>query len=171
MKKYLFAVLLLMLFHSALASVKDSTVYYNLPDSVKAVQFMAEINMQAVPGKKEVFAGIKTDAVKISLEADIREREIVFEFPRSATILVNGMNTDATESGEIGWKYNWALHETYKLLLAVATDSIENFSLYSGYIWLPKENKWKLIGSCKITGRWNSYSNRPVFSPGKTAYK
>lgn len=59
----------------------------------------------------------------------------------------------------------------YKLLIAVATDSSENFSLYSGYVWLPKEVKWKLIGTCKIEGRWNTLqSPATFFNPKERKY-
>jgi len=159
MKNYLTLAFVFFLFLSAKATDKDSTVNYNLPDSVKAVQFMAEINVRSINTKKEVFAGIKTDVVRISLESDRKERTVVFEFPESATVTATGLNTDAGEKGEIEWKYNWGTNENYKLLIATAADSAENFSVYSGYIWLPKENKWKLIGTCKINGRWSTIQN------------
>lgn len=168
MKNFLLLHLLFFISFSAKAVDGDSTRYYLLPDSVKVVQFIAEINVQAINTKKEVFAGIKTDVVKLSLEADKKEKEIVFEFPVSAKVLAKGLQVKADEKGEISFPYNWALNETYKLLLAVATDSAENFSLYSGYVWLPKENKWKLIGTCKISGQWNTIENPATyFSSGK----
>ena len=163
MKHYLLSVFLVILSLSINATDKDSTIYYNLPDSVKAVQFMAEINVQAITSKKEVFAGIKTDAVKLSLESDKNEKEIVFEFPATAKVMATGSNVDADEKGEIEFNYNWSVNEMYKLLIAVATDSSENFSLYSGYVWLPKEVKWKLIGTCKIEGRWNTLQSPATF--------
>ena len=156
MKYYLLPVLSFLFIQSAKAVDKDSTVYYNLPDSVNAVQFMAEVKVMSVATSKEVFAGIKTDAVKLSLESDKNERTIVFAFPKTADVMAAGLNTDTGEKGEIEWKYNWRENETYKLLIATASDSAGNFSLYTGYIFLPKENKWKLIGSCKISGRWNT---------------
>ena len=153
------------------ATVKDSTINYNLPDSLKAFQFMAEINIHAINTKKESFAGIKTDVVKLSLESDKKGREIVFEFPATANILATGLNVDASEKGEIGFAYNWNLNETYKLLIAVAVDSAENFSLYSGYAWLPKENKWKFIGTCKISGRWSTIQIPASYkSSGRNVY-
>jgi FKBP-type peptidyl-prolyl cis-trans isomerase FkpA len=142
---------------------KDSTIYYPLPDSVKAVSFMAEINVAAINSKKEVFAGISTDMVKLSLEADKKEREVVFEFPETATVLVTGMNVDVEENNEMEWDYNWSVNETYKLLIAIATDSADNFALYSGYIFLPRENKWKLIGTCRINGQWKTIQQPRFF--------
>lgn len=155
MKKCLLSLFAFLLALFTKAADKDSIVHYALPDSVKASQFLAEMKVQSIPTKKEVFAGIQTDIVKLSFESDKGGREIVFEFPASARVLVKGLNTDGSEKGEIGWKYNWEINETYKLLIAVATDSAENFSLYSGYAWLPRENKWKLIGTCRIDGRWS----------------
>jgi FKBP-type peptidyl-prolyl cis-trans isomerase len=140
----------------AKATDKDSTITYRLPDTVKAVQFMGEIIVNSITGSSEVFAGIKTESVKLSLESDKNERAVVFEFPHTATVMATGINTDAGEKGEIEWKYNWNINETYRLLIASAADSAADLSLYSAYIFLPKENKWKLIGSCKIKGQWNT---------------
>ena len=168
MKKYLMIVLASLFHLTSGAAEKDSTVYFNLHDSVKAIQFLSEINVQSLAGKKEVYAGIRTDLVSLSLEAEKDKREFSFEFPENAVVTAKGFNTNADEKGEIEWAYNWAINETCKLLLSVATDSAENFSLYSGYVWLPKENKWKLIGTCKIKGRWSTLQ-QPAFyySTGK----
>lgn len=156
-------VLQLLICFSAKASGKDSTVYYTLPDSVKVVQFMAEITVKSVNTKKEVFAGVKASDITLSLESDKGKRTIMFEFPKSSKVVSYGLNTDASEEGEIEWNYNWNISETYKLLIAQATDSAGNFSLYSGYIFLPKENKWKLIGTCRIEGRWNTIQSPATF--------
>ena len=47
-------------------------------------------------------------------------------------------------------------------MIAQATDSAGNFSLYSGYVFLPRERKWKWIGTGKIEGRWNSIQKPTV---------
>jgi hypothetical protein len=54
-------------------------------------------------------------------------------------------------------------NESYKLLIATASDSAGNFALYSGYIFLPNEKKWKLIGTCKILGQWNTLKQPATF--------
>lgn len=41
--------------------------------------------------------------------------------------MATGSNVDADEKGEIEFNYNWSVNEMYKLLIAVATDSSENF--------------------------------------------
>jgi FKBP-type peptidyl-prolyl cis-trans isomerase FkpA len=162
MKRILAFSFLLFAFFTSEAYNKDSVVCYQLPDSVKAVSFLAEISVGTITTKKEVFAGIKTDVVKLSLESDKKQKEIVFEFPSSATVMVNGRAVKV-EKGELSWNYNWMENENYKLLIATASDSAGNFALYSGYIFLPKEKKWKLIGTCKISGQWNTLKQPATF--------
>jgi len=162
MKRFLIFNFLLLTYFTSVAHDKDSVIYYPLPDSVKAVSFLAEISVESITTKKEVFAGIKTDFVKLSLESDKKEKEIVFEFPSSAIVMANGL-TVKVEKGELSWNYNWMENENYKLLIATASDSAGNFALYSGYIFLPKEKKWKLIGTCKILGQWNTLKQPATF--------
>src|SRR4030095_3905209 len=162
MKRILIFNFLLFTFFTSAAFNKDSILYYPLPDSVKAVSFLADISVGSITTKKEVFAGIKTDVVKLSLESDKKQREIVFEFPSAATVMVNGHGVKG-EKGELSWSYNWSENENYKLLIATASDSAGNFALYSGYIFLPQEKKWKLIGTCKISGQWNTLKRPAAF--------
>jgi len=162
MKRISVFTLLTFTFLNSFANSKDSLIYYQLPDSVKAVSFLAEVSVGTIATKKEVFAGIKTDVVKLSLESDKKEREIVFEFPSSAIVIANGLAVKA-EKGELSWNYNWMENESYKMLIATASDSAGNFAVYSGYIFLPKEKKWKLIGTCKILGQWNTLKQPATF--------
>ena len=154
MKRLLTFVFLVFIFLNSY-SQKEKLIDYPLPDSVRAVSFLANISVPPITTNKEVFAGIQTDVVKLSLESDRREREIVFEFPAGSQVVAKGIGTK-TEKDELSWKYNWAEKENYKLMIATAGDSAGNFSLYSGYIFLPNEKKWKLIGTCKIIGRWST---------------
>ncbi len=163
MKKFIIILLTFIIAIPVLANDKDSTIYYSLPDSVKAVSFFATVQVKSVDNRKEIFAGIKTDLVKLSLEADKKVREVVFEFPENATVMATGREVAADEKGELEWNYSWSLNETYTLLIATAADSAENFVLYSGYIFLPKENKWKLIGTCRINGQWNTIQQPGFF--------
>jgi len=162
MKRISVFTLLTFTFLNSFANSKDSLIYYQLPDSVKAVSFLAEVSVGTITTKKEVFAGIKTDVVKLSLESDKKDKEIVFEFPSSASVVANGLGVKA-EKGELSWNYNWMENESYKLLIATASDSAGNFALYSGYIFLPNEKKWKLIGTCKILGQWNTLKQPATF--------
>lgn len=163
MKYYTLPVLTCLFIVSAKAADKDSTVYYHLPDSVKAVQFMAEVNVQSYNEKKYCSAGIKTDAVSLTLRNYKGRRGIYFYADASLNNIRRGLNTGFNiASFDMIFSYDWVINETYKLLISQATDSAGNFSLYSGYIFLPRENKWKLIGTAKIENRWNTIQ-QPAF--------
>src|SRR5688572_6305945 len=105
MKRFLTFTSLLIAIASA-ANTKDSTIYYSLPDSLKAVSFLADISVGTITTKKEVLAGIKTDLVRLSMESDKNEKEIVFAFPSDATVMVNGIGVKV-EKGELSWKHRW----------------------------------------------------------------
>jgi FKBP-type peptidyl-prolyl cis-trans isomerase FkpA len=156
--------LLTCLFIQQISAVeKDSTVTFSLPDSLKAISFMAEINIQSINSSKEQFAGIKTDLVKLSLETEEKKKSVVFEFPATASVSSKGLQVDDSEKGELEWDYNWSLNEHYKLLIIIAQDSANHYSLHTGYFWLPKEHKWKLIGTCKIKGQWRSIQHPGIY--------
>ena len=161
MKHYLSFIFLLVTFVSS-AATKDSTIYYSLPDSVKAVSFLADVSIAPFESKKEIEAGIQTSLVRLKLEADKKERKIEFEFPDNAKVVAKGIGVD-TEKGGLEWILNWEPNQNYKLMIATAGDSAGNFSLYSGYIFLPTEKKWKLIGTCKIEGQWNTLKQPAIF--------
>lgn len=139
------------------ATVKDSTWQYSLPDSVKAVNFMADFTPGKMNNKGFFQAGIKTDAVQLYYLGYKKKKEIHFSYPYSASVVSRGESVfTSLKDGSLHFNFSWEEGKTYKLLIATVSDSAENFSLYSGYIWLPAEEKWKLIGTCKITGRWNT---------------
>lgn len=160
MKRILLFILLLSCLISN-ATTKDS-LYYSFPDSIRAISFFADITVGAINTKKEVNVGIGNGIVKIILESDKKEKEIDFEFPGGSAIMSTGAGVKK-EKDELTWKYEWSVNENYRLMIATAGDSAGNFALYSGYIFLPKEKKWKLIGTCKITGHWNTLKQLVLF--------
>ncbi|WP_162944689.1 FKBP-type peptidyl-prolyl cis-trans isomerase [Flavisolibacter nicotianae] len=168
MKKYLSFLLFLLAHICTYAAGRDSTVRYEIPDSVKAVSFLADVALQPFTSGKEVVAGIETEPVRLLLKAKKNKRQVVFAFPQSAVVVSFGLGT-RMKRGELTWTYNEATNLPYKFMLASATDSAENFSLYSAYLWLPAEKKWKLIGTCKISGQWNTLKSASSFvhSAGK----
>jgi hypothetical protein len=153
MKHAIFFLAVLILGNQLQAAGKDSTFLYPLPDSVKAGSYLATIKVQSLTEKKELSAGIRTDLVTLALESDKNNRSIVFEFPKAASVVSWGLNVKTQGKGELEWEYDWSVNQNYKLLVAAAADSAANYVLYSGYIWLPVESKWKLIGTCKIQGQ------------------
>jgi hypothetical protein len=163
--KLLFPVVLSMICLSAMAEGRDSVTYYALPDSVKATSLIVDINIQS-SGKREAFAGIRSNNIRLVLEQDKKEKEISFTFPESADIIATGIGVEK-EKGEAEWKFNWEFNTNYKFLIASAADSAENFTIYSGYIFLPGQQKWKLIATCRINGSRNGIlAPASIFSAG-----
>ena len=165
MKRFLTFAFLILTFLYSSADTKDSLIYYPLPDSVKAVAFLGDISVGPITTKKEVFAGIKTDVVRLSLESEKSGKEVVFEFPPGATVMATSPGIKI-EKEELSWKHAWEENKEYRLMIATAGDSAGNFALYTGYIFLPNERKWKLIGTCKISGQWNTLKQPAVFYSG-----
>lgn len=150
------------------ATDKDSIVHYYLPDSIKGASFIADVNVSST-GKKEAYAGIGTKHVKLLIEREKSKGEVSFEFPTSAQIIATGLHTKK-QKDELEWKFNWQLNTTYKLMIATAVDTAENFALFSGYLYLPGEQKWKLIGTCRIDGeRFPITDLKAIKSSGKKA--
>jgi len=126
-----------------------------IPDSIKATGLLKEVSFKSIHPRKENKIGIQTDDVILYIEAEKKEREIGMKFPETFTVLTKGTDVEA-DKDELEWNYNWQLDEPYRLYIATATDSASNFILYSGYIYFSRENKWKLIGTVKHTGRWGT---------------
>jgi FKBP-type peptidyl-prolyl cis-trans isomerase FkpA len=149
------------------ASGKDSLKTYSLPDSMKANAVLAHVNFSKVHERKESEAGIQLGGVKLSLESGKKEKSVVFSFPKNSKIVAMGTDVEKEGKDELEWEFNWKLNESYQLYIATASDSAQNFTLYTGYIYLNTESKWKLIGTCKIEGHWGSLKSVSTFSEGK----
>lgn len=160
--RYIFILFFLIVMTDVLGLTKDSIINYTAADSVKTISFLTQVNVKAIHTKKENNTGIKADAVSLYMEADKKEREIELEFPEDAIVVAKGVDVKQ-EKGELVWKFNWNINEAYQLMISTATDSASNFILYSGYVYFPSQNKWKLIGTCKISGRWGTIKNVSVF--------
>ena len=155
-KKYALLLVLLMTTFLAMAGTKDSVNVYHLPDSVKAVNYISAINTGGAEGNKKYSAGIRNSDVSLFLNAGKKSLSVVFMTPKGSRVMASGLDVKISKDGRMEWLYPWTGGENYTLHIASASDSAENFMVYSGYIFLPKEGKWKLIGTCKISGKWGS---------------
>lgn len=149
------------------AQKKEMTI--PLYDSIKTTALLSEIRITNLHPRKENKAGIRIDDVTLFLEADKKEREIGFEFPETATVLASGVDVE-TGKDELEWHYNWQLNHDYRLMLQTATDSAENFKLYSAYVWFTKDNKWKLIGTVKVNGTWGTIKSAATYEVSNAAF-
>ncbi len=137
-----------------------------LPDTVEAIALLGEFTISE-EAKKDGSVGISTDLVRLKMEKEGKERSFEFEFPADAKLVASGENVES-DNGELEWIYDWKTGEPYDLMVQVAADSAGNFILYSGYVRLIKENKWKLLGTCRIDGRRSNLKQPTQFhSTGK----
>src|SRR5688500_3669723 len=93
------------------AGDRDSTVYYFLSDSIRAISFLADVKLQSFDPKKGIATGIRTNMVSLMLESKKYKKQIVFGFPKSAKIMSYGSGIDMDERGELQWDYNWNANE------------------------------------------------------------
>ena len=169
MKYFLFIVISICT-HANVSAQKDAAQSYILADSLKASGLFVQVNAQQINTRKEVKACVQSADVKLFIEADKKEKEIVFSFPATATIVAKGINVEADEKDELEWEYDLPVNEAVQLYLATVSDSAANFTLYSGYVYYPKQNKWKLIGTCKVNGKWGALKTASTFRSTGTKY-
>jgi hypothetical protein len=95
--------------------------------------------------------GILTNQAKLYLNFTNKNNKVVFEVPNSSQLLTTGLQTKVSFSKKIvTWDLNSINEKQYKLYIVTANDSAQNFIFYSGYIYFPSLNKWKLIASFRI---------------------
>jgi hypothetical protein len=95
--------------------------------------------------------------------------KIIFEVPSATTLLSTGLNTKTRSKNKVEWNFDVQQENQYKLYIATASDSAKNYIVYSGYIYFPTLNKWKLIASFKINGTTESIGNTNAFKSSNVA--
>lgn len=147
-------------------------LFYPLPDSVKAISFYNEIT---VPEGADVLhsyymaCGFSRGYFGIQVNS-ATERRVIFSVwdagneavdrkkvadENKVQLIAKGEEVFAGDFGNEGtgghshWVYNWKAGETYKFLVTAITDTAANTTTYTGYIFLPEIQKWKLIAAFK----------------------
>lgn len=145
---------------------------YPLPDSVKVISFYNEIT---VPEGADVLhsyymaCGFSRGYFGIQVNS-ATERRVIFSVwdagneavdrkkvadENKVQLIAKGEEVFAGDFGNEGtgghshWVYNWKAGETYKFLVTATTDTAANTTTYTGYIFLPEIQKWKLIAAFK----------------------
>lgn len=63
-------------------------------------------------------------------------------------VFSDGFGNEGT-GGHSHWIFPWKAGETYKMMVTALPDSQSHSTIYTGYIFLPEQQKWKLIASFK----------------------
>jgi FKBP-type peptidyl-prolyl cis-trans isomerase len=85
-------------------------------------------------GKEAVDRGKVADANRVKLVA------------KGEGVIASDFGNEGT-GGHSHWVYPWKTNITYKLLVTALPDSASQTTIYTGYFYLPEEQKWKLIAS------------------------
>jgi hypothetical protein len=128
---------------------------YQLPDTLKAVQYYSEVTAEPFIGYS--FYGSYFSEGMLGLVSDkTKKGSIVFSLnnadKKNCRLVAMGLNVETTKDWPYGktavkWKYEWQQKETYKFLLTVVADSASQSTYYTGYVFLAKEQQWKLLAS------------------------
>jgi len=137
-------------------AASDTLIHFTLPDSIKAVSIIADV--KAVSAEHNLSAGIH---LKWCTLAVVKGRSVQFGFPSQMPVLAKGVGVK-TGKGSLSWRIKNLTDTSYKLLLTTAIDSAERFVLMSGYVYLPSQAKWKLMGTCKISDNTEAIVNPGV---------
>lgn len=111
---------------------------YTVPDSIKAAGYITDVTVTNKKDPKRVGTYIKVNSRFFSGLAKNKTKKQISWYFRVRQQLKEMMQ---------GWNYDWKFSETYKLLVMTASDSASNSSIWSGYIFLPDEKKWKLLAT------------------------
>ncbi len=83
------------------------------------------------------------EAVSRSKVADSNQVKLL---AKGEGVIANDFGNEGT-GGHSHWVYNWKPGMTYKLLVTALTDSASQTTIYTGYFFVPEQQKWKLIAS------------------------
>jgi len=126
---------------------KRSAAWYTVPDSIKAVGFYAEIRLPEKIIQKKGLPGISINENDLILGYNQEQKVIRFNFfEKPGKDIARGKGVYQYGPGN-AWNYEWNNNETYPLLILTASDSASSTTLYSGYIYLSNEKKWKFIAT------------------------
>ena len=143
---------------------------YPVADSIKTVSFYNEITVPAgfdpihsyymACGFARGYFGIQVNSEK--------ERRVIFSvwdagneavdrnkvgaenrvvlLAKGDSVITNDFGNEGT-GGHSHFVYPWKTQTTYKFLVTALADSASQTTIYSGYFYLPEQEKWKLIAS------------------------
>ena len=149
----------------SITGISQKSNQVNLPISIasKQIGFITNLNIDKIKLDQKGVLGINTNHSNLYLCFKKNSTKITFEVPAASELLTTGLNTKVRSKNRVEWNFDAQQENQYKLYIATASDSAKNFIVYSGYIYFPSINKWKLIASFKINGTTESVSDASLF--------
>ena len=123
--------------------------FYTIPDSIKATGFITDVIIVNKKDAKRTGVLINVDnQFFLGLSKNKSKKKIIQLFNQYRHLAVSPK----------GIPFNWEENKIYKLLVLIAGDSATKTSIVSGYIYLPDENKWKLVESKFFKSLYNIHT-------------
>lgn len=151
------------LFSLIVSGQKLDQVSLSVNTTIKQIGLISNVNIDALSNVNNGQIGISTSQSALYYKFKKGSGKIIFEVPGASELLATGLNTKTRSKNKVEWNFDAQQENQYKLYIATASDSANNFILFSGYIYFPTLNKWKLIASFKINGTTESISNTNTF--------
>lgn len=148
MKAILFPVLLAAALQGR---AQDSTMTYQIPDSVKALAFYTEWPVRSPMAAKKGYAAISAGQTTLQLLRLERYWLITLQ-PAGTTsnLVATGIGVSPAEGKSYAFRYNGPDTGSFRLLLVTAPDTATHTALWSGYVFLPQQQKWKLLATVRL---------------------
>ncbi len=127
---------------------------YLVNDSVKAAGIYMEVTITKTGPAQKIAARLGVSETGLQMELKNGTKQIHFSDLRYGRPIVASPGSPF-EKRRFNWNYDWQYNEKYIFLIMVAPDTANKKSIYSAYVGLPKENKWKLMGT--FTTRYYHY--------------
>lgn len=140
-------------FSSVLAfGQKDVSMPLTINASPKSIGIITTIQASLDEDASKGKFGISTNQAKLYLRYNKNNNVVIFEAPNATELLSSGLDTKNISKTAVSWNFDASKENKLKLYITTASDSAQNYIIYSGYLYFPQLNKWKLIASFKING-------------------
>src|SRR5687768_9883760 len=169
MQKIILVSFLLLICYAGRAQKKWKEGFYIVPDSIKANGIYTDVVVNKKSNTRKISAYLNVGETTLSLQMKKGKKQANFGAFKFGSALVTPPNV-IQKGLQFTWEHDWKYNEKYGFLVLVAIDSAKSNSIYSGYIFLPAENKWKLIGtlaslySSGVTGFFALNKNKKDYS-------
>jgi steroid 5-alpha reductase family enzyme len=118
----------------------------------KSIGIISTINIPNIEGNSKGQIGISTNQTKLYYKNTKNKIKVIFEVPNASEILSKGFGAKTVSKKAVAWTLDETKEQQQKLYITSASDSALNYIIYSGYVYFPNLNKWKLIASYKVNG-------------------
>ncbi|MFM1930376.1 MAG: hypothetical protein RL387_1704 [Bacteroidota bacterium] len=142
-----------------------------LNSTSKQIGLITSLNISSIETGQKGTIGISTSQSKLYLTFKKNKSKIIFEVPNANELLSTGLNTKTASNTKVEWNFDATQEKQYKLYIANTSDSAKNYIIYSGYLYFPTLNKWKLIASFKVNGTSETIVSANSFKSSSTEIK